>query len=209
VLAVQDRPEQTPLARVRIVVLRGHRRSPSLSTGCGRTNHRATASILPSEISVARAPLHDGARIELGTRLEGRVALAPGQLVRVGDSVLTLERARPSDAAVEPSGEGVLDYNRPPRLLPSEPTAEHRRAFSVIAILAPALMGVVMATVLKNPLYLMFAFMSPVIGIANTVSDRRSGKKVAAAQAAAVRRGAGGCHGEGGGRPSGRTSSSP
>lgn len=121
-----------------------------------------------------------------GKALTGAVQLLPGQLLEVGDSLLTLTLGRAADAAVEPPDEGGMAYNRPPRLLPPgrevkvrlprEPQGEHRRSFPLVAVLAPAAMGLVMATVLHNPLYLLFAAMSPVMSLANTVAERRAGR---------------------------------
>ncbi|WP_459645940.1 FtsK/SpoIIIE domain-containing protein [Kineococcus sp. NUM-3379] len=137
------------------------------------------------EVSVEDTGSRNGTLLD-GERLRGSVELRPDQIVQTGDTLLALAPARRADAALEPAGDGTVAFNRPPRLLPatrdvavqlpSEPGAEHRRAFPLITIIAPAVMGVVMAVVLSNPMYLLFATMSPLIAVASTVSDRRAGR---------------------------------
>ncbi|TFV52890.1 FtsK/SpoIIIE domain-containing protein [Blastococcus sp. TF02A_35] len=126
-----------------------------------------------------------------GTTLEGEpvpedgdgVEVAPGQVVQLGDTQLVIGPAAASDAAVEPAGPGTRAFVRAPRLLPStrevriqlpkEPEAREPRRFSLVMIIAPLLIGVTLAVVMRSPLYLMFAVASPVMMISNTVADRR------------------------------------
>ncbi|WP_113834686.1 FtsK/SpoIIIE domain-containing protein [Blastococcus sp. TF02-9] len=124
-----------------------------------------------------------------GTQLEGEpvpeepTPVAPGQSFRLGDTQLVIVPAAPSDAAVEPAGPSTRAFVRAPRLLPSdravrvqlpqEPTAREPRRFPLVMVLAPLAIGIVLAVVLRSPLYLMFAVASPVMMISNTVSDRR------------------------------------
>ena len=124
-----------------------------------------------------------------GTFLEGEpvpeegTPVEPGQLFRLGDTQLTIRPATASDAAIEPSGPGTRAFVRAPRLLPSqravriqlpqEPRAREPRRFPLVMVLAPLLIGVLLAVVMRSPLYLMFAVVSPVMMISNTVADRR------------------------------------
>ncbi len=126
-----------------------------------------------------------------GTTLEGEpvpedddgVEVAPGQVVQLGDTQLGIGPAVVSDAAIEPAGPGTRAFVRAPRLLPStreariqlpqEPRAREPRRFPLVMIIAPLVIGIVLATVLRSPLYLMFAIASPVMMISNTVADRR------------------------------------
>ncbi|TFV91650.1 FHA domain-containing protein [Blastococcus sp. CT_GayMR20] len=124
-----------------------------------------------------------------GTTFEGvevgdePVPVQPGQVVRLGDTALVLRPAPASDAAIEPAGPGTRAFVRAPRLLPSdrpvriplpdEPHAREPRRIPMIMVLAPLALGVVLALVMRSPLYLMFAIASPLMMIGNAVSDRR------------------------------------
>ncbi|WP_203729961.1 FtsK/SpoIIIE domain-containing protein [Paractinoplanes durhamensis] len=90
------------------------------------------------------------------------------------------------DAMIEQSPDSeYLDYNRPPRLLPpmrpdkfkipTEPKAPNPNALPWLAAALPAAFGIVMSTVLRNPMYLMFAAMSPIMVVGNWWSSRRQG----------------------------------
>ncbi|HET6964779.1 MAG TPA: FtsK/SpoIIIE domain-containing protein [Acidimicrobiales bacterium] len=129
------------------------------------------------------------------------VELAEGAYARLGSTVLAW---RPHDRPHSPvirNGEGGLIFNRPPRLLPLAPTATVRFPgpppvqsgvnFPLMATIAPLVLGVILALVL-NPLYLLFTLLSPVMGVSNYLSQRRSGVKshrarVKAHQAAVAR----------------------
>nr|WP_275585518.1 FtsK/SpoIIIE domain-containing protein [Blastococcus saxobsidens] len=126
-----------------------------------------------------------------GTTLEGEpvpedddgVEVAPGQVVQLGDTQLVIGPAAVSDAAIEPAGPGTRAFVRAPRLLPStrevriqlpkEPPAREPRRFPLVMIIAPLLIGITLALVLRSPLYLVFAVASPVMMISNTVADQR------------------------------------
>ncbi|WP_200814771.1 FtsK/SpoIIIE domain-containing protein [Blastococcus haudaquaticus] len=124
-----------------------------------------------------------------GTLVEGTpvgeepVPVEPGQVFQLGDTQFAIVPATASDAAVEPAGPGTRAFVRAPRLLPSqrvvkvqlpaEPRAREPRRFPLVMVLAPLVIGIVLAIVLRSPLYLMFAVASPVMMVSNTVADRR------------------------------------
>ncbi|MGY1724770.1 FtsK/SpoIIIE domain-containing protein [Blastococcus sp. SYSU DS0533] len=125
-----------------------------------------------------------------GTALEGEpvpedddVPVAPGQVVQLGDTRLVVGPAPVADAAVEPAGPGARAFVRAPRLLPSArevrvqlpqaPRPREPRRLPWLVVLAPLLVGVVLAVVMRSPLYLVFAVASPVVVIGSTVADRR------------------------------------
>ncbi|MCU1405171.1 MAG: cell division protein FtsK [Glaciihabitans sp.] len=112
----------------------------------------------------------------------------PGMQLHIGGSVLSAHPITRSDAQLIPSADsGWLDYNRPPRLrppvsplrfrLPAPPPAPSRNPLPWITAMLPALLGVSMAVLLKQPFYLLFALMSPVMMISSNLSSRRNGKK--------------------------------
>ncbi|MBB2948291.1 S-DNA-T family DNA segregation ATPase FtsK/SpoIIIE [Actinoplanes lutulentus] len=106
----------------------------------------------------------------------------------VGETLFEAHPVLRPDAMVEPSPDSeYLDYNRPPRLLPpqrpgkyrlpSEPKSPEGNAMPWLAATLPAGFGVVMAVVMRNPLYLMMAAMSPVMVVANWFTGRKQGKR--------------------------------
>ena len=140
-----------------------------------------------------------------GTTLEGQpvpvegtgdpLPLVLGQVVAAGDSLLVAAAAVPADAAVHPGPEGTVEFTRPPRLLPGggperiplpvEPTEQKPRRIPIAAMVAPLVLGVVVAFLFHQPIYLLFALATPVMAGANAFSDRRQSAKdrKAAAQA--------------------------
>ncbi|NUP53193.1 MAG: hypothetical protein HOW97_38610 [Catenulispora sp.] len=107
----------------------------------------------------------------------------------VRDTVLRWVQPAPADdSSVQPTEDGVgLDFNRPPRMVEPVPQRKHRiparprfpgrNPFPLIIVIAPAFMGLTMAVLFHNILYSMFAFFSPVFGLANWISARRNGRR--------------------------------
>lgn len=107
----------------------------------------------------------------------------------VRDTVLRWVQPAPADdSSVQPTEDGVgLDFNRPPRIVEPVPQRKHRiptrprfpgrNPFPLIIVIAPAFMGLTMAMLFHNILYSMFAFFSPVFGLANWISARRNGRR--------------------------------
>ncbi len=116
------------------------------------------------------------------------VVWEPGALVRLGSSVLTVRPVAVADRLLlQPPDSGQLDFNRPPRLLPpflttqfripKPPVPPQRSAIPWIMVFVPAMFGIVMATVFHSPFYLLFAAMTPIMVVGQTVTARRTGKK--------------------------------
>jgi S-DNA-T family DNA segregation ATPase FtsK/SpoIIIE len=158
-----------------------------------------TVSSLHLEMTVAPALLrvsdlgsHNGTRID-DQVVHHDVDLKPGQLVRFGAVEAIVREVGCDDcpAGLDPTRlavAGKLPFNRPPRpALPPEvepvavpdPPADKKRAaaFSVAAMLGPIIMGVVMVQLLGNIRYALFALMSPVMLITNTMGARRRNAK--------------------------------
>lgn len=133
---------------------------------------------LPPQLPLAWSPLRDGCVISLGGP-EGCVP--PGNASR--------------DAALTRSADGAsLDFNRPPRLLPPgraaaftlpvPPPAAERRPLPVLMAVLPVVMGVAMAFFLHQVYLLAMAGLSPVLLVGGALSERRQGRKAAAARQA-------------------------
>ncbi|KAA1421747.1 FHA domain-containing protein [Nocardioides humilatus] len=130
-----------------------------------------------TDLGSSNGTVLDGARLP---HAQGQSWL-PGQLLEIGDSLVELRLARGSETVVEPAEPGWANFLRPPRVLPHvgtpsievpRPPTEHKpRRLPVIAMILPIPFAIVMA-VIYNPLFLMFAFMSPMMMLGNYISDR-------------------------------------
>lgn len=128
-----------------------------------------------------------------GTTVDGEAvdragrALRPGQLLRVGDTVMTLEPPRTVPVSCRPDGAGHLELNRPPRhlpdaapvrvTLPSEPAEREPPRFPLLAVVLPLLAGLVLAAVTRSPAYLLFMLLSPAMLLGTWLSDRSGGRR--------------------------------
>ncbi|HEV7655775.1 MAG TPA: FtsK/SpoIIIE domain-containing protein [Mycobacteriales bacterium] len=114
-------------------------------------------------------------------------SLQPGQVVAVGTTRLTVVPAEAPDAALVPSEDGGLAYNRPPRLppapssvtveMPAEPTDGQKRPIPLLASLAPVVLGVAMFLITKSPMFLLFTLLSPVLLLSSWLTERKQGKR--------------------------------
>ena len=129
-----------------------------------------------------------------GTALDGR-GLVPGQFreIRERDQLelgRSLVRIRPlggrRDHGVPLRG-GRLEFNRPPRVNPpvepfaselgSPPSRRRRGRLPLAASLVPLGAGVLLFVLLKSPVMLAIAGLSPLMAISTYLSDRRGGRK--------------------------------
>ncbi|WP_149551806.1 FtsK/SpoIIIE domain-containing protein [Streptomyces marokkonensis] len=110
-----------------------------------------------------------------------------GGVVRVGDSLLVLDRVAEPDAHLSAMSEGGLAYNRPPRLsplrprrrlvVPVPPTKGDRARFQFILAFMPMLFGIGMYFLTQQIYMLLFCLMSPMMMAAQWLSENREGKK--------------------------------
>ena len=108
-----------------------------------------------------------------------------GSRIHLASTTLVVRRPETTPAAAECSG-GTVRINRRPRfLLPTEaetirfppaPTRPEGARAPVVAAMAPLVVSVGLATVLRSPIMLLFALMSPVLLLAQWWSDRRHGR---------------------------------
>lgn len=123
-----------------------------------------------------------------GEPVEGEVEWPAGARLRVGAVLLEVGPVTAADAAVHPGEDGVgLDLNRPPRLLPPlrqtrfrlprEPVAPRRGSLPLLVMIAPLVLSVAMAVLLKVWYYLLLGLLSPVTMLGSWFADRRSGKR--------------------------------
>lgn len=136
-------------------------------------------------VKVADAGSTNGTVIA-GQPVLGELQVAAGDLIWAGRSALTIATAPGADAAISADPGGNLRYSRSPRLaepprarlaaIPEAPPDPERIRFPLLAVAAPVLVGVVMAVLMRRPEYLAFTALSPIMIVANTISDRRRGK---------------------------------
>ncbi|KAB8161482.1 cell division protein FtsK [Streptomyces sp. 3MP-14] len=110
-----------------------------------------------------------------------------GKQLSVGDSLFELTPYFPPDAALKVSEDGAgLDYNRPPRLLPPErqtqfqlpkPVGEReKRPLPWLMAILPVVGAVGMASITGRWIFLMMAFMSPIMLLSNYFMDKKRGR---------------------------------
>ena len=155
---------------------------PSLS------RHHLDVLVEPTSISAADAGSSNG------TALNGE-SLRPQsfRVLRERDELelgRTLIRVRPLRGATDhgvAQRDGRLDFNRPPRVnpslapfkhdLPAPPSRGRKARLPLAASLVPLGAGLLLFFLLKSPVMLAIAGLSPLMAISTYVSDRRGGKK--------------------------------
>ncbi|MEU3711027.1 FtsK/SpoIIIE domain-containing protein [Streptomyces catenulae] len=106
----------------------------------------------------------------------------------LGEHLLRLSAPFQPDAAVNPSADGMaVEYNRPPRIAPhldaetmrmqGPPSRPGPRAFPLLFVLAPLMMGLIMMGLFRSFYFMIFIFFSPMMAISNWIIGRRTGRK--------------------------------
>ena len=164
---------------------------PSLSRS------HAVLSVGPDGVHVADAGSTNGMHVD-GAQIPTRGSmLNPGQMLRVGHSLVQVRSPGVRPAAVEPDGRGFRLVNRAPRVpttpepvtitLPTRPEPRRSARFPWLAMLVPLPVCAVLA-VLMGPQLLLFALMTPVMMLGNALSDRVTGRREYAGQLAEFER---------------------
>jgi S-DNA-T family DNA segregation ATPase FtsK/SpoIIIE len=122
--------------------------------------------------------------VELGLRVPWRLGALEIEVRPVDDSdrPLALDPLRHTTTA------GTIPFNRPPRPAPPAAPAEVKPPalpktgqgkvpLSLIGILTPLAFAGVMFAVMRSPQFLLFAGLTPLMGIANAVDGKRRGKR--------------------------------
>lgn len=113
--------------------------------------------------------------------------ITAGQRIHVGRSTLALRSPAVRLAVTRVTGQGLVEVNQAPRPRPDRHPPEVRRPtpptdavahrWSWTAMLLPLAVAVPIALVTRQPIFLLFALMSPVMLVANTISDRGHGRR--------------------------------
>lgn len=152
---------------------------------CSRRH--ATVSASPAGLMLSDLGSTNGSWID-GERINGSQLLKAGEVVSVGNTQLTMTWRRSiEDLAHLRYTAGHLSLNRAARMhrrrpnsliaLPNPPESPSKRRLPKAAIAGPALMGVPMYFVTKNPLTLVLILGSPLLAIFSWLDDRSSGRK--------------------------------
>ena len=184
-----------PLAPGTVVLGRG----PGCEIGLdhptvSKRHAQLTVGAEPHDVTIADLGSHNGTWVG-GLPVVKPIPLAvPSDVGRLGALELELRPAQDADrpVAVDPvrhaNAAGTIPFNRPPRPAPAPPPAEiappapprtgqGKVPLSLIAILTPLIFAGVMFAVMRQPQFLMFGLLTPVMGIGNTIDAKRRGRR--------------------------------
>jgi S-DNA-T family DNA segregation ATPase FtsK/SpoIIIE len=113
--------------------------------------------------------------------------LSASDIIRIGNSGLSVLTVPPADAALTDDGAGGLSFNRPPRMpplpplpplnWPTTPTQATRVPMDVLGMTVPLLAGIGMAVFMRRPEFLLFTALTPILLGTRALMDRRGGKR--------------------------------
>ncbi|MGI8694778.1 MAG: FtsK/SpoIIIE domain-containing protein [Geodermatophilaceae bacterium] len=147
---------------------------------CSRRH--AVLGVAADGVTVADAGSTNGTRLD-GTPVGTEPApIAVGQLLRLGDSVLSLAVPADIPAVTRATRDGTVAVNRPPRLIdaptettidwPSPPQPSPPPRLALIALVLPIVAGVLLAVLLRMPQFLLFTLLSPLFMLGTFLSAR-------------------------------------
>jgi S-DNA-T family DNA segregation ATPase FtsK/SpoIIIE len=188
-----DAGRRFPLAPGAVVVGRAPECDIVLDDTTLSRRHARVDVAAKGEVTVADLGSHNGTW--LGDRpVVDAAPLADGVTLRLGALDVEVRRPRSDDRPVasdplrHTTGAGTIPFNRPPRPAPPAPAAELRCPkppqanqakvpFSILSTITPLLLAGAMFAISKSPQMLMFAGLTPIIGVANVVDGRRKGRR--------------------------------
>ena len=151
------------------------------------SRHHITVTVDRGGMITVADPGSRNGTVVSGLRLDGERPLPPGELIWAGSTALAIARAPAADAALVPADDGSFRYSRSPRLaepprhtrraMPDPPPEPERPSFPMVAVITPVFAGVLMAFWFRQPQYLAFIALSPMMVIGNLFSDRRRSRR--------------------------------
>lgn len=155
--------------------------------------HAAVTVVPGGRVTVDDLGSHNGTWVA-GEPVVAPVTVGEGEPLRLGASELEVRRADARDRplAFDPLRQvtvaGTIPFNRPPRPAPPPPPAElvppappkagqGRAPLSLVGILTPLFFAGVMYAVMQSVHMLLFAGLTPLMGIANAVDAQRRGRR--------------------------------
>ncbi|MEM9040471.1 MAG: FtsK/SpoIIIE domain-containing protein, partial [Actinomycetota bacterium] len=121
-------------------------------------------------------------------RLDVATPVEPRDVVTIGGSALMVRPVAVTQPPTATTGWGRIDFHRTPYrpavlvdpdapALPSVPTEREVRRFQVLSALAPLLAGLAFFAFSRQPHFLVLTALTPLVMVANTLEDRRSGRR--------------------------------
>lgn len=176
-------------------------RDPSLDiclTDPSLSRHHLDLLVEPTDVSVADAGSSNGTAVNGETlQPESFRALREGDELELGRTIIRFRsmRAVPDHGVAQ--RDGLLNFNRPPRVhaaiapfsleLPPPPSRGRKTRLPLAASLVPLGAGLLLFVLLKSPIMLAIAGLSPLMAITTYLSDRRGGKRSFARDSAEFR----------------------
>ena len=148
-------------------------------------------------VSVTPPPPELPAPVHLERPDRGGGQAETGSVMTIGDSRLVVQRLDRVAANPKPTG-GQLAFHRTPyqpvdlgpratRRFGPVPVRPDRRPFQLLSVLAPLLAGLVLFATTHQPQFLILTLMSPIVMVAQSIEDRRGGRRRFGAAVAAFR----------------------
>ncbi len=139
-----------------------------------RLGENGTASVVDAG-SLNRTSVND-------TPISSEMLVTPGDLIAAGRSAFTLDLPRPAEPRVAVGSNGVVPFNRVPRLAertgtvelkaPVPPDENRRRRFLLATSLAPLAAGAVLYYMTKSPYTLVLVALAPIMAVLSFFEDR-------------------------------------
>ncbi len=181
---------RAPEARVRIDDPGVSRLHATLRAGCDGASRATVHDLASTNGTTVGATRVDG----VGTELH------PGDVLRIGSTACELVVPTIPPVSCPPDGCGHLALNRPPRRVaapspvrvryPATPPMPERPRLPLVALAVPLLAGLGLVAVTRNPAYLAFVLLSPLMLVGSFLGDRanrrRSGSEARRKHAAKV-----------------------
>jgi S-DNA-T family DNA segregation ATPase FtsK/SpoIIIE len=146
----------------------------------------ASITIAGDDVTIEDLHSSNGTTVN-GIPVTAPTVIRPSDLIGIGGSILTVRLPPGPAAEYESTGDGRVRFNKPPRRfvapgvatfeLPKKPEKVQGRHFSLLAAVAPLLIGVVIWAATRQTLFLLFSLASPMMLGANFLSDRRTGRR--------------------------------
>lgn len=147
---------------------------------------------LDVEIGSTRSVIHPNGAAVNGVTVndefvETTTDIGPADVVGIGSTRLAFRPVR-SLPTEDVDQLGQIEFRRTPYRPPTLRTVEldsvgpvperpEARRFQFISVVGPLVMGIALYLLLRNPMYLLFTLLSPIMMIGNVVDDRRSGRR--------------------------------
>ena len=161
------------------------------------SRRHAVLDVAPTRITLSDLGSTNGTKVDGRTVSSGGVTLRAGQLISIGDSLLTVAGPTDTPAALQPGGDGFVAMLRPPRrpivvpeleiTLPVSAATMRPRGVQWITALLPAAAGGALAWFAHSPQFLLFALLSPVMMISTALGDRAHWRRSRRKEAASFR----------------------